>query len=259
MVITIMNNSSIGVLDSGMGGLSILRELRVQLPGESFIYWGDGKNCPYGPKPVDEVIGYVDAGVQLLVGKGIKMLVLACNAATAAAVGFLRAKYDFPIVGMEPAVKPAVLTTKSGVVGVLATANTLRGELFRTTSAGYANRARIIPAVGEGFVELVENGREDSPEAFEAVRRVVEPLLDAGVDRLVLGCTHYPFLRKTIEKVIAGRDVELVDSAPAVARRVAAILRERDLAASPDHRPVCEFFTAGDDEYLGKLEVRSER
>jgi len=198
-----MNNNPIGVLDSGVGGLSVLGELRAQLPGESLLYYGDGKNCPYGPKPVGEVIGYVAAGVQLLVERGIKMLVVACNAATATAIDFLRAKYDFPIVGMEPAVKPAVMGTKTGVVGVLATANTLQGELFRATSARYADRAKILSAVGEGFVELVEEDKEDSPEALEAVRAALIPLIEAGADHIVLGCTLYPFLRAAMEKVIA--------------------------------------------------------
>jgi len=245
------------VFDSGMGGLSVLRELRAQLPGESFVYFGDGLNCPYGPKPVAEVVGYVEAGVSQLVERGIKMLVVACNAGTAAAIDLLRAKYDFPIVGMEPAVKPAVLATKTGVVGVLATANTLRGELFRATSARYADRAKILSAVGEGFVELVEADGEDSPQALEAVRRAVEPLIEAGADRIVLGCTHYPFLRPAMEKVIAGRDVELVDPAPAIARRVRALLEEHALAAGAGHEPKYEFLTAWDERYLAAIVRKS--
>ena len=252
-----MTDAPIGVLDSGLGGLSVLKELRRQLPGESFYYYGDGKNCPYGPKPVAEVIGYVDQGVQLLVGEGIKMLVVACNAATAAAIDFLREKYDFPIVGMEPAVKPAATTTRTGVIGVLATRNTLDGELYKATSARYADRARIIASVGEGFVEIVEGDREDTPEALEAVRRVVEPMIDAGADRIVLGCTHYPFLTGAIKKVIGGRDVELVDAAPAVVRRVKAILEEEALAASSGHRPEYRFFTVSDPVYLKLIERKS--
>jgi len=258
-----MNNNPIGVLDSGVGGLSVLRELRAQLPDESLYYYGDGLNCPYGPKPAGEVIGYVDEGVRLLVGQNAKMVVVACNSGTAAAIGYLRAKYPFPIVGMEPAVKPAVLATRTGVVGVLATANTLRGELFRATSAKYADRAKILMVEGKGFVELVEADRENTPEALETVRRVVEPLIEAGADRIVLGCTHYPFLRGAIEKVIGGRAgigraVEIVDPTPAVVHRVRSLLEEHDMAAETGHKPEYKFFTAAKEgEYLKMLRRKS--
>lgn len=241
-----------------MGGLSVLRELRERLPHESLYYYGDGKNCPYGPKPAAEVVGYVDEGVQLLVGKGIKMLVVACNAATAAAIDFLRAKYDFPIVGLEPAVKPAVESTKTGVIGVLATRNTLDGNLFKNTSAKYSDKVTIIPMVGEGFVELVESDMEDTPEALEAVRRQVEPMISAGADKIVLGCTHYPFLAGTIRKVIGDKDIELVDSGPAVVRHVKRILDDSGLAAGEDNVPEYRFFTAGDEKYLRSVVAKSE-
>jgi glutamate racemase len=154
---------------------------------------------------------------------------------------------------MEPAVKPAAQTSRSGVVGVLATANTLSGKLFRDTAARWADRVEIIPAVGEGFVELVENDMEGTQEALEAVRRVVEPILAGGADRLVLGCTHYPLLAPEIRQVTGSRAVELIDPAPAVARRVASLLTERDMAASPEHEAVYDFFTAADERYLDMI------
>ncbi len=256
-----MNNNPIAVFDSGLGGLSVWREIRAGLPEESLVYFGDGKNCPYGPKPQAEVIGYVaDAARQLIRQQGAKMLVVACNAATAAAIDFLRETYpDLPIVGMEPAVKPAVLTTRTGVVGILATAGTLAGRLYNETVAHYADRATILSAVGEGFVEIVEAGREDGPEALATVRNVLEPMLLQGADRIVLGCTHYPFLAGAMREVIGRRDVELIDPAPAVARRVADLLERHDLRAAPGHVAYYPFLTAGDAGYLERLKDLASR
>ncbi len=253
-----MNSAPIAVFDSGLGGLSVRREIVRLLPHESVVYYGDGANCPYGPKPREEIAGYVaDAARFLIEDKGAKMLVVACNAATAAAIDLLRAEYDVPIVGMEPAVKPAVLTTRSGVVGILATAQTLGGELFRNTAARYADRAEILTAVGEWFVELVEAGREDTPEAVIAVRRAMEPMLAAGADRIVLGCTHYPFLAKAMREVIGPRDVVLIDPAGAVARRAAGLLEAGGLEAPADNEPVYEFFTASDETYLQRIKDKA--
>ena len=181
-----MDNRPVGVYDSGLGGLTVWREIRRQLPEESLVYLGDGKNCPYGARPADEICRLADEAVGRLVGAGCKMVVVACNTATAAAIDFLRRKYrQMPIVGMEPAVKPACLNTRSGVVGVLATARSLDGDLFRRTAARYGENIRVLTAVGEGFVELVEEDREQSPEAAEAVRRVLEPMILYGADQLV--------------------------------------------------------------------------
>ncbi len=247
----------IAVFDSGLGGLSVWREIRAMLPHEPLIYFGDGKNCPYGPKTRSEVIGHVDAAArELIENQGAKMLVVACNAATAAAIRHLRETYRVPVVGMEPAVKPAALSSRTGVIGILATAGTLHGTLFQDTSARYMDKVRILSAVGEGFVELVEAGMEDTPEAVEVVRRAVGPMLEAGADRIVLGCTHYPFLAGAIRKVIGSREVELVDPAPAVARRVASLL-EGGLAADADHRAEYRFMTAWDEAYLERIRVKA--
>ncbi|MBP3357189.1 MAG: glutamate racemase [Rikenellaceae bacterium] len=254
-----MNDSPIGVFDSGMGGLTVWRELRKLLPGESLIYFGDGKNCPYGHKPKREVTGYVDAAVGELVAQGVKMVVVACNAATAAAIGFLRERYPIPFVGMEPAVKPAALSTRSGVVGILATEAALKGELFRATAARYADRAKIVTAVGEDFVEIVEAGEEDTPRAERAVRAAVEGMIAAGADRIVLGCTHYPFLEGMLRRVIDGRPIEIVNPAPAVARRAAQLLTEFDLWAEAGHVPEYRFLTAADEAYRQALERKSRQ
>lgn len=249
-----MNDNPIGVYDSGLGGLSVWRELRRALPGESLTYLGDGKNCPYGSRPREEVRRLADEAVADLISAGCKMVVVACNTATAAAIDFLREKYpSVPIVGLEPAVKPACLETRSGVVGVLATERSLDGELFRRTAARYGEGVEVITAPGRGFVELVEQSREDTPEAEECVRAAVGEMLDRGADRIVLGCTHYPFLRHVIERVIGDRDVRIVDSSAAVARRTGQLLDRFGLRAGVGHKPEYLFRTFADGEYAERL------
>lgn len=254
-----MNNDPIGVFDSGMGGLSVRAELARRLPEESLIYFGDGKNCPYGPRTREEIIGFADQALAFLISKGVKMAVVACNAATGAAIDYLRGKYEIPIIGMEPAVKPAALASQSGTIGVLATAAAFKGELFKATAAKYGERVRIIETVGEGFVELVENDLEDSPEAYETVRRAVEPMLEAGADQIVLGCTHYPFLLRQIVRVTGGRKVAIVDSAPAIAKRADQLLSEFGMHAETGHKPLYEFHTAADETYRQHLIYKSSK
>lgn len=252
-----MNNAPIGVFDSGMGGLSVWRELKRALPGESLLYYGDGANCPYGEKSAEEVVEYIMHGVGKLIGEGAKMVVLACNTATVAAVKQLREKFDIPFVGMEPAVKPAAASTVSGVVGVLATKGTLDSEWFSELKERYSDAARIVTAEGEGFVRLVEAGAEDGPEAAEMVRRAIVPMLDSGADRIVLGCTHYPFLSGQMREVIGDRKVEIIDPAPAIVRRVEWLLDEHDMHAAGDQAPEYMFYSAADEEYVGRLRNRA--
>lgn len=216
-----MTNAPIGVYDSGMGGLTVWREVRRALPEESLVFLGDGKNCPYGSRSREEIQQLADAAVARLVkDEGCKMVVVACNTATAAAIDFLRAKYaPVPFVGMEPAVKPACLATQSGVVGVLATERSLDGDLFRRTAARYGVGIKVVTAPGRGFVELVERDREDSPEAEACVRAAVTDMLLRGADQIVLGCTHYPFLLPVLRRVLDGHSVSIVDPSPAVDRK----------------------------------------
>lgn len=242
----------IGIFDSGMGGISVWQALHEALPEESLIYLGDGARCPYGARSLDEVRDFTFEAVERLLAEGCKMIVLACNTATAVAIKELRECYpNIPFVGLEPAVKPAALTTKSGVIGVLATKRSLEGDHFRRAEEKYGAEVRILKAVGEGFVEAVENNEEQSPETETLVRRVVEPLVEQGVDKLVLGCTHYPFLRSVIERV-AGDGVEIIDSSEAVARRVANLLDENGIRAEAG---VAEyrFLTFADEAYAAKL------
>ena len=255
-----MNNSPIGVYDSGFGGLSVWRELHLRLPHESLIYLGDGKNCPYGGRPREEIVAFAEAAVERLVASGAKMVVVGCNTATTAAIDHLRDRWrDMPIVGLEPAVKPACLTTSTRRIAVLATAHSLQSEMFLRTAANYAKDVEVLKVVGEDFVEIVEAGEEHNARADRAVRSVVEPLLDRGIDRIVLGCTHYPFLRPQIERVIGDRDIKVIDSGEAVARRVEWLLERYDIAADECHTPTFDFMTFGNDEYLERLRQRGEQ
>ena len=213
----------VGFFDSGIGGMSVAREFLKIRPVADVFYIADWDFCPYGDKDRGVVLERAHTLTRKLLDKGCELIVVACNTATAVAIDSLRATYDVPFVGMEPAVKPAALHSKSGVIGIIATANTLQGRLFRETSARFAANAKIIPAVGEGFVELVENGEQNTDRARAVVSKVVEPLVAEGADHIVLGCTHYSFLKELIAE-IAGPSVTIVDPAIPVARRAATLL-----------------------------------
>ena len=241
----------IGVFDSGSGGLSVLREIRKILPDERYIYFSDNAYCPYGEKTAEFVTDRSRAVTDLLLSKGASAVVVACNTATAAAIATLRSEYDIPFVGMEPAVKPAASGTRNGVVGVLATAGTLKAAKYLNIKGQYADAVRIEERVGKGFVELVESMDLDSPHAEEVVRASLQPLLDAGADTIVLGCTHYPFLLPLMRR-IAPSEVRFIDPAPAVARRLADVLGMAGIPAS-DAEPGVELLASGPDTTLKKL------
>lgn len=253
-----MNNSPIGVFDSGLGGLTVWSELYRKLPRESLIYYGDGKHCPYGNKTQEEIIGYVDFAIVRLLEKGAKMIVVACNAATAMAIDHLRESYTVPFIGLEPAVKPAAMASNTRVIGILATAATLKGRQYRETANKYLPMVDIIAKVGQGLVELVEENREDTPEALELVASYVRPMIDNGADQIVLGCTHYPFLTGAIRKVIGEKRVALLNPAEAIERRVASLLKEHGLAAYPANIPQYEFCTSADEAYRDRLIAKSK-
>ena len=241
----------IGLFDSGSGGLSVLREIRKVLPSGRFIYYADNAHCPYGEKSAAYIQDRARAITRLLLDKGAEAVVVACNTATGAAIATLREEFDVPFVGMEPAVKPAALGTRSGVIGVLATAGTLKASKYLNTKGLYENDVRIEEHVGEGFVQLVENLQLDGPEAERVVRASLQPLLDAGADTIVLGCTHYPFLLPVIRR-IAGPGVRVIDPAPAVARQLLHILHERGIAEA-DPAPGVELLSSGDPASLRAL------
>ena len=249
-----MNNNPIGIYDSGFGGLSVWRELYRALPNESLVYLGDGKNCPYGSQPPEQIMQYATQSVERLLERGCKMIVVACNTATAVAIKYLRDMYPaVPFVGLEPAVKPACLTTKSGVVGVVATERSLQGEKFLTTLARYGEGVEVVKVVGQGFVEAVEADAESLPQTEMLVRQTIEPIIEAGADVIVLGCTHYPFLRAVIDRVIGDRAVRVIDSGEAVEKRVESLLDEYDMRASTDNKAQYDFITFADEAYAERL------
>ena len=241
----------IGLFDSGSGGLSVLREIRKILPDERFIYYSDNAYCPYGEKTAEFVTDRSRAVTDILLSEGAEAVVVACNTATAAAIATLRAEYAIPFVGMEPAVKPAVSGTRSGVVGVLATAGTLKAPKYLNTKGQYADAARIVERVGKGFVELVESMELEGPHAEAVVRESLEPLLQEGADTIVLGCTHYPFLLPLMRR-IAPPEVHFIDPAPAVARRLLDVLSFGGISLT-DSAPGVTLMSSGPDTSLKKL------
>ena len=227
------------------------------LPYESLTYLGDGARCPYGSRSREEVRQFTEEAVERLLAEGCKMIVVACNTATAVAIKGLREKYPtIPFVGLEPAVKPAALSTKTGVIGVLATERSLQGDHFRQAKAKYGGEVKILKGVGEGFVEAVESNEEHTAETEALVRKAVQPLVDGGADKIVLGCTHYPFLREVIER-IAGNGVDIVDSSEAVARRVRTLLDENGIRAEEGDKAEYRFLTFADEEYAEKLRKKA--
>ncbi len=236
-----------------------MKEVRKVLPGEHYVYYADNAHCPYGEKSQEYIRDRARAITDLLVARGAEVVVVACNTATAAAIATLRAEYDIPFIGMEPAVKPAALGTRSGVIGVLATAGTLSASKYLNTKGRFEDDVRIEERVGRGFVELVENLVLEGPEAERVVRASLVPLLDAGADTVVLGCTHYPFLLPAMQKVAAltprlssNRDVRFIDPAPAVARHLLEVMRARGIGET-DPDPGVELLASGGDKTLKQL------
>ncbi len=227
---------AVGFLDSGIGGLSVWWEVLRILPGLRTVYFADRAHCPYGPRPQKEVQALVEDGVHRLLDAGCSAIVLACNTATAAAVDALRAALpSIPFVGMEPAVKPAALRSKTGAIGILATSGTFRGRHFLGTSARYAKGLRLVARAADDLVPFVERGELDSPALRDALAAHLAPMREAGADHIVLGCTHFPFLAPVIAE-LAGPSITLVNPAPAVARQLARVL---DLPpAVPDPVPL---------------------
>ncbi|MBR4826925.1 MAG: glutamate racemase [Bacteroidales bacterium] len=242
--------ATVGVFDSGSGGLSVLREIRKILPRERYIYYSDNAHCPYGEKSQGYIIDRGRAITEQLLSMGADAIVVACNTATAAAIASLRAEYPIPFVGMEPAVKPAALGTRTGVIGVLATAGTLKGSKYLKTRGLYQDAVRIEEHVGQGFVELVESLELEGPRAEEVVRASLQPLLDKGADIIVLGCTHYPFLLPVMQR-IAPPDIRFIDPAPAVARRLDDVLAT--IGALPGGGPSVELLSSGPSDTMKKL------
>ena len=248
----------IGIFDSGVGGLSVFREIRKLLPEETYIYFSDNAHCPYGEKSKEYIIDRTRRITDFLISEGSDIIVVACNTATAAAIKTLREEYPISFIGMEPAVKPAAALTKTGVVGVLATEGTLKADKYRDTKVRHAEDVTVVEHIGQGFVELVENGMTTGPEAESIITDSLKPLLDDGADTIVLGCTHYPFLSETISKVAESltpdRKVTIIDPAPAVARHLLDVMTEQDIIKREGFS--LSLHASGDDSVLKNMAER---
>lgn len=241
----------VGIFDSGVGGLTVWREIVRECPAESTIYIADQAHVPYGPRPVEQIRDYAFALTAALLKRNCKAIVVACNTASAAALKDLRQKYpNVPFVGMEPAVKPAALETKSGVIGVMATPGTLQGRMFMLAVERFAANVTLVNQPCPGLVSCIESGDTGSPELEGLLREWLAPMLKAGADIIVLACTHYPFVLPLIRK-IAGDGVTVLDPSPAVARQLARLLNQHTLKAAPEQKATHRFFTTGDVAALG--------
>jgi glutamate racemase len=235
----------VGFFDSGVGGLSVMREVRRLLPAEDLVYFADSAHCPYGLKPPGVIRARAFAICDFLLARGAKLLVIASNTTSIAALDDLSQRYNLPIVGIEPAVKPAVAATRNGRIGILATGVTLAGDRFNSLIERFGNGVEIYPQACPGLVEVVETGGCNKPEAEYLLRTYLSPLLARDVDTIVLGCTHYPFLRPVVER-LAGKNISVIDSGEAVAQHVVRVLRKHGLLQHTTLKGKECFFTSGE-------------
>lgn len=241
----------IGLFDSGIGGTSIWKEIHNLLPHEDTIYLADSKNAPYGKKTKQEIIDLCEKNVDFLLEQGSKIIVVACNTATTNAIKELRAKYDVPFIGIEPAIKPAANLSSTQTIGILATKGTLNSELFNKQVENYTN-INILEQVGYGLVELIEGGKIDSEEMRNLLKIYLRPMVKANIDYLVLGCSHYPYLIPEIEKIIP-KHVRIIDSGQAVAKQTKAVLEKNGLLNTSKNRGKNLFYVNSDDTVLKNI------
>lgn len=247
-----MSSDPIGVFDSGVGGVSVLLEIQRELPSEDLIYVADSAHAPYGDKPVEEIQERAFRIVEFLLDQHAKAIVVACNTATGVAVEALRARWSLPFVAIEPAVKPAAAATRSGIVGVLATRQTIASPRFARLAETWANGARILAQPCPGLVEQIERGELTTPKTRDLIASFVRPLVEQGADTLVLGCTHYPFVQPLIAS-IAGPEVAVIDPAAAVARELRRRLTGPGLLAPEKHDGKTQYRTSGTPEHLAAM------
>ncbi|AUC83327.1 glutamate racemase [Lacinutrix sp. Bg11-31] len=236
-----MSKQPIGIFDSGVGGTSIWKEMHLCLPLESSIYLADSLNAPYGQKGKDKIIELSIKNTEFLLNKNCKLIVIACNTATTNAISVLREKYNVPIIGIEPAIKPAALNTQTKAIGILATKGTLSSALFHNTSNLYSNGITIVEQVGQGIVELIETGNYESIEMEMLLKSYLKPMLEANIDYLVLGCTHYPYLIPMLTKLLPNH-VKIIDSGLAVAKQTKAVLEQHNLLNAETLKPKNKFY-----------------
>ncbi len=252
----------IGIFDSGVGGLTVLRAIHQLMPDEPLLYLADQAHVPYGPRKLEEVRQFSETITRFLLDQGVRLVVVACNTASAAALKRLRTMFSHvPFVGMEPAVKPAAERTRTGVVGVLATPATFQGELYASVVERFGQGVKLIQHTCPGLVAQIENGALNSPETRYILEEALHPMLKQGIDTVVLGCTHYPFVIPLIQEIV-GPKVRVIDPAPAVARQVQRLLVASDLLeleammqeALPSRQlPMLQLFTTGEPSKLERL------
>ena len=244
------NNKPIGIFDSGIGGTSIWAEIHQLLPDEKTIYLADSKNAPYGQKSKAEIIALSCKNTELLLDMDCKLIVVACNTATTNAIRELRAKYNVPFIGIEPAIKPAATHSKTQTIGILATQGTLNSELFNKATEMYQD-TKIIEQVGHGLVQLIENGEINSSEMTKLLKEYLTPMIEANIDYLVLGCSHYPYLIPQIKKILPA-NIQIIDSGEAVARQTQNVLKEKvGLSTQKNSQP--QFYTNANPKVLSQI------
>ncbi|MEO6347704.1 MAG: glutamate racemase [Aquaticitalea sp.] len=250
-----MSAQPIGIFDSGIGGTSIFQEIHALLPFENTMYLADSHNAPYGNKPEAEIINLSIKNTELLIQNNCKIIVVACNTATTNAIKTLRRNFDIPFIGIEPAIKPAALQSRTRAIGILATKGTLASELFHNTTHLYSDGIKVIDQVGEGIVQLIEEGKTNSDEMRTLLKHYLQPMIEANIDYLVLGCTHYPYLLPLLLEMLP-KHVKIIDSGEAVARQTKAILEQHHLLNNQKIKPENQFFTNGSvailNDILGK-------
>lgn len=246
------NSQSIGVFDSGLGGTSIWREISSLMPSENTIYLADSKNAPYGNESVEQIIELSVKNTEILLQQNCKIIVVACNTSTTNAIKHLRNAYDVPFIGIEPAIKPAAIRTRTNCVGILATKGTLSSNLFSETADKFASNVKIVEQIGTGLVELIENGKLYSDEMTHLLHSYLDPMLVKNIDYLVLGCTHYPYLIPQIKKII-GHNVKIIDSGFSVAKQTNNILTKLSLKTSSTKIGYHKFYSNSNLKPLQKI------
>ncbi|AEH01255.1 glutamate racemase [Lacinutrix sp. 5H-3-7-4] len=236
-----MQKNSIGIFDSGVGGTSIFKEIHALLPNESTIYLADSKYAPYGSKTKNEIIDLSIKNTEFLIDNNCKIIVIACNTATTNAIDILRNTYKIPFIGIEPAIKPAALQTQTKAIGILATKGTLSSALFHKTTDLYTNGIKVIEQVGEGIVQLIENGDLHTPKMEFLLKKYLQPMLAENIDYLVLGCTHYPYLMPILLNLLP-KHVKIIDSGLAVAKQTKSVLEQYNLLNSIGKKPNNDFY-----------------
>ncbi len=251
------NTNPIGLFDSGIGGTSIWKEVHALLPHENTIYLADSKNAPYGLKSKEEIISLSCKNTEFLLEQNCKLIVVACNTATTNAIKELRSKYDIPFIGIEPAIKPAAIQSKTHTIGILATKGTLNSELFHKNVSNHPD-VNIIEQIGHGLVQLIENGDINTPEMRELLESYLHPMIEKNIDYLVLGCSHYPYLIPEIKKIIPP-NIKIIDSGEAVAKQTKKILEEHNLLNNSKELSTQLFYTNSNTRVLENILKNKEK